>query len=88
MGGMGGDDSPSSGPLNATGVDFSDPDQASDFLEKLLDDTELQVIGNADARYFWYGVVVVIGLGAVFSLVRREILRARYVGFEHDYGAP
>lgn len=78
MGGMGAGGS-SSGPLNATGVDFSDPDQASDFLEQLLDDSVLQVMGNAYARYFWYGVVVVIGLAAVFSFARQEILRARYV---------
>ncbi|KAK5113935.1 hypothetical protein LTR62_003058 [Meristemomyces frigidus] len=66
-----------SGPLNATGVDFSDPDQASDFLAALLDDEELKVIGNAYARYFWYGVAVVVAIAAVFHWTRFFMLQMR-----------
>ena len=75
---MGGGDS-SSGPLSATGVDFSDPDQASEFLEALLNDDQLKVIGNAYARYFWYGVIVVIGIASLFKIARWLTLQMRYV---------
>lgn len=66
-------------PLNDTGVDFSNITQAEDFLAEILDDTNLQVIGNAYARYFWYGVVVLIGITAIFNMIQRTTLRMRYV---------
>lgn len=65
------------GPLSASGVNFSDPDQAADFLEALLNDDELKVIGNAYARYFWYGVVVVVGLASIFRWTRWLTLQMR-----------
>lgn len=58
----------SSTPLSPAGVDFSNETQANDFLGSLLDDTTLQVTGNAYARYFWYGVVVVIGIASAINL--------------------
>ena len=73
-----GDDS-SSMPLNDTGVDFSNMTQAMDFLGEILDDTDFQVIGNAFARYFWYGIVVVIGIAAGFNIIQKTTLRMRYV---------
>jgi len=76
MGGdMGGD--ASSTPLSPDGVNFSDLDQAADFLEALLNDDQLKVIGNAYARYFWYGVVVVIGIASVFHWSRWLLLQMR-----------
>ena len=33
-----------------------------DFLDKILDDSHLQVSGNAYARYFWYGIALVIAI--------------------------
>ena len=66
-------------PLNDTGVDFSNTTQAEDFLAEILDDTDFQVIGNAYARYFWYGVVVLIGITAIFNMIQRSTLRMRYV---------
>lgn len=74
---LGGDSS--SLPLNDTGVDFSNATQAMDFLGEILDDTEFQVDGNAFARDFWYGVVLVIGIAAIFNVVQRITLRMRYV---------
>lgn len=74
MPGMGDD---SSTALNATGVDFSNDTQAMDFLGEILDDTDLQISGNAFARYFWYGVVVVIGIAAIFNLIHQATLRYR-----------
>ena len=66
-------------PLNDTGVDFSNMTQAEDFLSEILDDTEFQVIGNAYARYFWYGIVVLIGICAIFNMIQKTTLRMRYV---------
>ena len=70
-------DDPSSA-LNALGVDFSNDTQAMDFLGEILDDSDLQISGNAFARYFWYGVVVVIAIAAIFNIVQRTTLRFRY----------
>jgi len=64
-------------PLNDSGVDFSNETQAFNFLLEVLDDSYLQVVGNQYARYFWYGVVVFIGLATMCNLVWRAILRAR-----------
>ena len=66
-------------PVNDTGVDFSNITQAEDFLAEILDDTDFQVIGNAYARYFWYGVVVLIGITAISNMIQRTTLRMRYV---------
>ncbi len=76
--GMGGADGTDM-PLNDTGVDFSNMTQAEDFLSEILDDTDFQVIGNAYARYFWYGVVVLIGICAIFNIIQKTTLRMRYV---------
>ncbi|KAK4692075.1 hypothetical protein P7C71_g5059, partial [Lecanoromycetidae sp. Uapishka_2] len=72
---VGGDSS--STPLNDTGVDFSNATQAMEFLGKILDDSELQIDGNAFARYFWYGIVVVIGIAAIFNIIQRFTLQLR-----------
>ena len=66
-------------PLNDTGVDFSNTTQAEDFLSEILDDTDFQVIGNAYARYFWYGVVVLIGITAILNVIQKTTLRMRCV---------
>ncbi|KAK9370381.1 ferric reductase NAD binding domain-containing protein [Lipomyces kononenkoae] len=66
-----------SAPLNDSGVDFSNETQAFDFLQLILDDSEFQVDGNAYARAFWYGVVVVIGITAIFNIMRVTTLRLR-----------
>ncbi|KAI9737641.1 MAG: hypothetical protein M1818_005645 [Claussenomyces sp. TS43310] len=44
MGSMGG--ASSDAPLNDTGIDFSNPDDAATFLGEILDDTDFQVDGN------------------------------------------
>ena len=65
-------------PLDASGLDFSNDTQAADFLEDLLDDTYLQVVSNQYARYFWYGIVVFVGVVAIWNLMWKVILRTRY----------
>ena len=66
-------------PLNSSGIDFGNETQAMDFLGEILDDTELQIDGNTFARYFWYGVVVVIGIAAVCNIIQRSTLQVRCV---------
>ena len=68
----------SSSALNATGVDFANDTQAMDFLGEILDDTDLQISGNAFARYFWYGIVIVIGIAAICNILQTTILHLRY----------
>ncbi|KAK9329579.1 ferric reductase NAD binding domain-containing protein [Lipomyces starkeyi] len=67
----------SSTPLNDSGVDFSNETQAFDFLQLILDDSEFQVVGNAYARAFWYGIVVVIGIAAIFNIIWVMTLKLR-----------
>ena len=77
MSGMG-DGGGGSGPLNATGVDFSNQTQAMDFLGAMLDDSLFQIDGNTYARYFWYGIVVFIALAAVSNAISTATLKMRY----------
>ena len=65
--------------LNATGVDFSNDTQAMDFLKAMLNDTEFQIVGNTHARYFWYGVIVIITLVALHNIILEAGLFMRYV---------
>jgi ferric-chelate reductase len=74
---MGG--APSDSPLNASGIDFSNSTQAATFLGEILDDTEFQIDGNMYARNFWYGVCGVIGVCAVFNVLRKATFNMRYV---------
>jgi hypothetical protein len=69
----------SSVPLNSSGVDFSNATQAFDFLQDILDDSVFQITGNRYARYFWYGVVVVIGIAGIINVVETVTLKNRLV---------
>lgn len=75
--GMGMGDTSDGGILSAQGVDFSNETQAMDFLAALLDDTVLQVHGNQYARYFWYGVVVLIALFTLSNIYNKIIEKSR-----------
>ncbi|KIW13787.1 hypothetical protein PV08_08978 [Exophiala spinifera] len=70
-------------PLNDSGVDFSNETQAFDFLGDILDDTYLQVVSNQYARYFWYGVVTVIGLATIFNWSTWLLLCHRLKAAQH-----
>lgn len=63
--------------LSAEGVDFSNYTQALKFLSEIIDDEEMKVIGNRYARYFWYGVVFVVGIAAIFHWTTWLVLRSR-----------
>ena len=74
---MGG--APTDAPLDASGVDFSNATQASDFLGEILDDTVFQVDGNMYARCFWYGLCAVIAVSAFFNFTQKMTVKIRYV---------
>jgi hypothetical protein len=67
----------SSAPLTAAGVNFSNGTQAYNFLQEILDDSVLSIVSNQFAMYFWYGIVVVVGVAAIWNIVCTIILRAR-----------
>ncbi|KAM3425707.1 hypothetical protein BST61_g7643 [Cercospora zeina] len=69
--------SPSIEPLSAEGVDFSNRTQASAFLQDLLDDTHLKFNGAIFAKYFWYGVVVFVGVAMLVKCMRWLTLQSR-----------
>jgi hypothetical protein len=66
-------------PLNDTGVDFSNETQAVDFLSQILDDSLFQVVDNGFARDLWYGLVVFIGIVAIFNIFQVAARKMRCV---------
>ncbi|OCL13763.1 ferric reductase-like protein like transmembrane component [Glonium stellatum] len=66
-----------SGPLTTAGLDMTNSTVQANYLASLLDDTELQVTSNLYATRFWYGIVVVIGIAAIFNIVLRLLLYTR-----------
>ena len=77
--GMGGGSSNGFVPLNDSGVHFSNETQAFNFLQEILDDSYLQVDGNRHARYFWYGIVIVVFLAAIANRLWMFLLQSRLV---------
>ena len=63
--------------LSPAGVNFHDVTEASNFLSDLLDDSVFQLDGNARARYFWYGIVALIGVTGIWNLCWRVDLGLR-----------
>jgi len=70
----------SSGPLNDTGVGFSNETQAADFLSQILDDSVFHIDDNGFARDFWYGLVVFIVIVAIFNTFQVVARKMRFVG--------
>ncbi|EME83283.1 uncharacterized protein MYCFIDRAFT_203575 [Pseudocercospora fijiensis CIRAD86] len=85
---MGGSSSSSMTPLSADGVDFSNGTQAMDFLSDLLDDTYLKIDGANYAKYFWYGIVVVVGIATLFNFARWLTLHQRLRAAARGYHRP
>lgn len=65
-------------PLWASDYDLTNMTQAMDFLTQMLDDSILQYDGKIYAQRFWYGVVTVIGIAAVYNVNFRVALGLRY----------
>ena len=69
-------------PTGLTMVDPSQYDlhnetQAAEFLELMLDDSVLKQDAQKFSKYFWYGIVVVIGIVAVNNWMWRAVLTLR-----------
>lgn len=56
-------------PLSTAGLDMTNETVAFNYLQMVLDDSELQIIANSYATYFWYGIVTAIGLAAIYNLI-------------------
>lgn len=57
--------------LNPDQYDMNNETQATDFLSQLLDDSVLQYNAQDFSRYFWYGIVAVIGLFSLFNILSK-----------------
>ena len=68
-----------SGPLSAIGLDLTNETTAFDYLGEILDDTDLQVIDNRYATYFWYGIIVVIVIAVILNAFRQWKVITRYL---------
>ena len=49
--------------------DLHNETQAAEFLEQMLDDSILKYDAQKYSRYFWYGVLVFIGMVAAYNAV-------------------
>ncbi|TVY19818.1 Ferric/cupric reductase transmembrane component 7 [Lachnellula arida] len=74
--------------LSTVGLDMTNETVKMDYLTQLLDDTVLQVTSNHYATIFWYGIVVVIVLAAIFKFVLRMMARSRLKGAAADKRTP
>lgn len=57
--------------LNPDQYDMNNETQAINFLSQLLDDSVLQYNAQDFSRYFWYGIVAVIGLFSLFNILSK-----------------
>lgn len=71
-------DGGSDSPLNASGVDFTNITQATDFLDRILDDSDLMIVANEYARNFWYGIVAVIAVCGIANAYYKSVAKLRY----------
>ena len=76
-------DSSDSAPLSAIGLNLTNETTAFDYLGEILDDTDLQVIDNRYATYFWYGIIVAIVISVFFNALRQWKATLRYLSFPH-----
>jgi ferric-chelate reductase len=63
--------------VSIVGMNMSNETVQMDILMDILYDTEFQVTSNSYATTFWYGIIVVIGIAAIFNVVLRMISRSR-----------
>ncbi|KAK5019616.1 ferric-chelate reductase Frp1 [Cryomyces antarcticus] len=77
MTGMGIPGIDSSAPLSTDGLDMTNGTIQAAYLAAILDDTELQIVGNRFAENFWYGIVVVIFIAALLNVIQRMVSRSR-----------
>ncbi|TKA80772.1 hypothetical protein B0A49_00509 [Cryomyces minteri] len=66
-----------SAPLSTDGLDMTNGTIQAAYLAAVLDDTELQIVGNRFAENFWYGIAVVIFIATLLNVIRRMVSRSR-----------
>lgn len=78
--------SDSPGNLSTIGLEMTGPDIQLDYLAAILNDACLQLWSRAYARYFWYGIVVFVGLFAVkrYAQYLRLAVRQRHATAKHS----
>jgi len=67
----------SSSYLTADGYNMSNSMDQMAFVEALLDDSDFIHVEMAYSAYFWYGIVVVIGIATFINFSSKFTLRAR-----------
>jgi hypothetical protein len=66
--------------LTDAGMNMTNLTIAYSFLQDILDYTGFQPEDETIDEAFWYGIVIVIGIAAIFNLIQWTTLRIRYVG--------
>ena len=70
---------PTAGPgLSDVGLDMGNYTVASDFLQTILDDADLQPYDWMITGVFWYGIILVIGIATLLNLTRWFVLKTRF----------
>ena len=63
--------------LTTDGYDLSNATDEMAFVEALLDDSDFIHVEMAYSMYFWYGIVVAIGIATFINFSSKLTLRAR-----------
>jgi hypothetical protein len=66
--------------LTDAGMNMTNLTVAYNFLQDILDYTGFQPEDQTIDEAFWYGIVIVIGIAAIFNLIQWATLRLRYLG--------
>ena len=66
-----------SGPLTSAGFNLSNATDAANFLDAILDDSDLVPPNQNISRAFWYAIVIVIAIAGIFNAYILVISRIR-----------
>jgi len=66
------------GPLTDAGMNMSNITVAYDFLQDILNMAPFQPMDQAVAEAFWYGIIIVITIGALVNFTQYLTLKARF----------
>jgi hypothetical protein len=66
--------------LTDAGMNMTNLTIAYNFLQDILDYTGFQPEDQTIDEAFWYGIVIVIGIAAIFNLIQWTTLKIRYLG--------
>jgi ferric-chelate reductase len=66
--------------LTDAGMNMTNLTVAYNFLQDILDYTGFQPEDQTIDEAFWYGIVIVIGIAAIFNFIQWATLRIRSIG--------